>query len=437
MRMLLRAWPLVLLVLALVTAAVARSIEPAQVHRGDHVVVRYTGVDAPHARAIAAVVEAARAAAVARGFDVPPTLEVTADLGPNLTTRLFNDGQDRLTLTLKRPDQLASPARSGVNLIYGLCHELAHLAMYRPIRNHSWLTGDAAEGWAHYLGSELVDEVFAAAGDKVWPEPHDYRDHGTRRLAAQLKSADPSATAEAAGLWQELAALLGRESLPKLFRAWGSAEVDPRDPAAALRTALLAVKDDEQVRDWWNRAEPRLIHRQPASGFAARTVHRDALARKPVELSHDDGMAAGKRSMAGSGHIVAFDAPGAGFYLTEVKVHGGRYGSPQPPAEPVEVWLLDADGGVVRTFEFPYGRFARGNPRWVALPIEPTEVPPRFSICIGFNPTATRGVFVSHDGDASGHSSLGLPGRGGAKLERGDWLIRVSLDQPAAADALR
>ena len=434
MRHLLRALPGLML---LIGAAPAIALEPPQVHRGDHVVVHYTGIGPQHAKAIVAVLEAARTAAASRGFDMPPNVQVAADLAPTLTPRLFNDGQDRLTLTLNRPDQLTSPARSGVNLIYGLCHELAHVAMYRPIRDHSWLTGDAAEGWAHYLGSQLVDEVFAAAGEKIWPEPHDYAAQGARRLAAQLNEPKPSATAHAAGLWQELASLVGHENMPKVFQGWGSAEVDPRDPAPALRSALLNVKDNEQIRDWWNRAEPRFIHRQPASGFAARTVARGDLARRPIELSHDDGAAAGKRSMAGSGHIVAFEAPGAGFYLTEVKVHGGRYGTPQPPAEQFQVWLLDADGGVVRELSFPYARFARGNPQWVTLPVEPTQVPRQFAICIGFNPTATKGVFVSHDAEAGGQSSSGLPGRTKSKLDRGDWLIRVSLDQPAAADALR
>ena len=71
-----------------------------------------------------------------------------------------------------------------------------------------------------------------------------------------------------------------------------------------------------------------------------------------------------------------------------------------------------------------------------AIPLAPTRVLRELIVCVGFNPTGTKGVFVSRDAEASGHSLTGLPGRPGRNFTTGDWLIRVDLYQPKTADAL-
>jgi RNA polymerase sigma-70 factor (ECF subfamily) len=75
----------------------------------------------------------------------------------------------------------------------------------------------------------------------------------------------------------------------------------------------------------------------------------------------------------------------------------------------------------------------------VTLPVKPTSVPSEFILCVGFNPTATRGVFVHHDKEGSGNSLTGLPGEPGSDFTKGDWLIRASVDvlkTPAPAKGL-
>jgi hypothetical protein len=54
-----------------------------------------------------------------------------------------------------------------------------------------------------------------------------------------------------------------------------------------------------------------------------------------------------------------------------------------------------------------------------------------------FRPTAQNGVFVSRDAGTSGHSRVATPGAAGEPFKQGDWMIRVELDRPKAADALR
>jgi RNA polymerase sigma-70 factor (ECF subfamily) len=63
------------------------------------------------------------------------------------------------------------------------------------------------------------------------------------------------------------------------------------------------------------------------------------------------------------------------------------------------------------------------------VPVDPTWVPARFIVCVGFNPTATKGVYVHHDGATDGGSFVGLPGREGKPFDKGDWLIRAVLRQ--------
>lgn len=80
---------------------------------------------------------------------------------------------------------------------------------------------------------------------------------------------------------------------------------------------------------------------------------------------------------------------------------------------------------MIADFPFPYSKFARGTAQWVALKVTPTRVPPESFICAGFNPTATKGVYLSSDGEASGRSYVGLPGGDSRAFTGGDWLIRA------------
>ncbi len=408
-----------------------------QVARTDGVVVEYTGAPQAYVKAIALTAQAARAAAIEKfKFDMPETIHIQVIQSAQEKVRLYNDGQDRLFLTIRAEKDLHKPAESGIYNIYGICHEIGHLAMYRAILQHDWLNSAGAESWAHYVGSRLVDEVFERQGEALWPDAYPYLDDGMKRFHAQQKAGAASPFARGGALWEELFTVLGDEGVSPLLGAWGKAQVNPADPAAALRKALLQIKADPALEKWWNQAEPLFIEKISKSGFAARTTNAGALARQPIELLHDDGAAAEKSSIAGSGHAVRFTCAGSGWYLTSVRVYGSRYGQLTPPKENSSVWLCDKDFHVIADFPQPYSRFPRGQDGWVTLPIRPTEVPQEFIICLGFNPTATKGVYVFYDRQASGNSLTGLPGKKPQEFSRGDWLIRVSLDRLNTSDAL-
>jgi hypothetical protein len=369
---------------------------------------------------------------------MPDTITMTATCDAKAETRLFNDGQDRVFLTIRSKDELRRPADSGMFHLYGLCHEVGHLAMYRPIRDHSWMTSAAAEGWAHYIGSHIVDGVYAREGDRLWPDAYDYRAEGTKRLTRELAAADPGPISKGAGLWQDLAGVIGDRKFADLFRAWGKPDIPPANPGQALRKALLATGDAEKLTVWWDKAEPVFVQARGMSSFVARTVKPTDLTGKPKELALDDGAPAGKRSLAGSGHAVRLKTNGDGWYVVGVKVFGSRYGPPRASAfGDFRLSLCDQDFKLIADLPFPYTSFEFNQPKWVTLPVKPTAVPSDFIVCVSFNPTATKGVFVYHDKEGSGSSLTGTPYGRSSPFAEGDWLIRVAVDQLKGADPLK
>jgi RNA polymerase sigma-70 factor (ECF subfamily) len=168
--------------------------------------------------------------------------------------------------------------------------------------------------------------------------------------------------------------------------------------------------------------------------WSART-RAPTLRGTPTILAHDDGQAAENLSIAGSGHVVRFEAPGPNSFLTAVQIRGKRYGTATPPREDFHIWLCDTNARVIADFPFPYSRFQGGpEPKWVTFETKPTRVPARFLIVVGFNPTFTKGVHVSRDAQNSGESFTGLPGQTPRAFPEGDWLIRVSFDQSSPAE---
>jgi hypothetical protein len=409
-----------------------------QVYRLDNTVVTYEGIEQIYAEAIGKTAHAARAIAAEKfGFDMPQTIKVNINCDPKQRVRLFTDGQDMMYLTIRRESDLKKPQESGIFHIYGICHETGHLAMYRIIIDHSWMSSDAAEGWAHYLGSRIVDGVYEKHKGELWPDKYDYLADGTARLNNQLADANAAGIVKGAGLWKDLAEIVGDKSIVEIFKAWSKAEIDPADPGAALRKALLETKEDERLNIWWNSAEPMLVFKRPSSEFKTKTAKRNELAQEPMDLFFDDGRQASKSSIAGSGHAVKFNIPGSDWYLTSVQIYGSRYGYPQAPKEDFHIWLCDKDFKTIADFPQPYAKFNRGNPKWVNLPVEPTNVPTEFVICVGFNPTGTKGVYVGYDAEGSGNSFTALPGGEFNSFSEGDWLIRVKVDQLKGSDALK
>ena len=410
-----------------------------------HVKVTYEGIGEQQAKAIVETLSAAhRVYADHFGFDMPETVRCTVQCGPGKPSRLFTDGHDRVVLSMPSAEKLLRPGKSGTFVLYGLCHELGHVAMYRVLKDRHWLTTAGAEGWAHYAGSVVVDRVYQARGEKLWAhDPYDYRADGTPRLNRQLAAASPPEVAKGAGAWMKLGDAVGHRGFLKIFESLE--QIPPRSAMSAEALTQSHPEQAEKLTKWWKDAAPVLFEAVEPSGFAEKRIDRAKLERRPVKLELDDGTPEGKKSIAGGGHARRFGAPGGGeWYLTAVSIHGARYGAANPPAGATfDVALCDAGMKPVAAWKQPYRLFARGEGKWVRVELPPTRVPPGedgFYVVLDFRPTATQGVYVSFDDSTKGGDNAGslvaTPGKPGSPLPSGNWMIRAEIDRPNAADAL-
>jgi hypothetical protein len=406
---------------------------PAAVVTAPHVQVTYEGIDANQATSIAQTLSAAWKVYVDDfGFDMPQTVICTATVIAGQPARLFTDGKDHVILEIPSKDKLAPPAKTGTFNLYGMCHELGHVAMYRTLKERDWMSSAAAEGWAHYAGSVVVDAVYAAKGQDLWYEPYDYRADGTARLKKQLASANPSDVDQGAGQWMKLETLIGKKGFMKLFTGWQAADIDATKPGDTLGRILTKLFDDEKdaLQEWWQVSQPIFVEKRQASNVAADRVAPAQLTGKPTKLALDDDSCEDKRSIGGGGHARTFETPDDGTWcVCAVWIYGGRYGMPQPPATLFDISLCEPNLKGISTWKKPYSAFPRGDMKWIRFDVPPTRVPKKFSICLNFRPTARNGVYVGIDNSTQGNSVVGTPGKEGRPFDQGDWMIRVELDQ--------
>jgi RNA polymerase sigma factor (sigma-70 family) len=279
--------------------------------------------------------------------------------------------------------------------------------------------------------------------------------------SAVLASATRAASAALPAAWVEAtvcagiaiaggqAAAIGTVSMPVVFLAEGVLNAMYLKKVGLIATSLLFLSGLAAGGVLWPRQDlpevsPALAApTSPTQGIPAEPAAPETGTPNPNpvavqtkadrpkdsarELALDDGKMKGRRSIAGGGHAVRFEAPGEGWKLTAVRVHGSRYGYPRPPREDFKVFLCDDQFQRIAEFAFPYSTFKRGDATWVTLEVKPTKVPMTFVLGVDFDPTQTKGVYLSHDGQGSGRSFTGLPGERFRPFEQGDWLIRAKV----------
>ena len=398
--------------------------------------LEYEGIDQPDAESLGRTVSAARDVLVDQfGFDLPKRTFLHVRCGPDEIVQLRTDGLNQIWVSLQRKEQLRRPAVSGIYTLYGLGHELGHMAMYRALRHRDWLSSAAAEGWAHWVGSLVVDEIYRTEGRTLWPDPYDYSQDGTARLRRQMASSEPNSVTVAASHWWHLEEQVGRKRMGGVLRAWEAAGIDPTQPVSALTEALVKLVPASKLalEAWSAAALPLLVEPAKASEFNLQQVSVASLAGKAVKLGYGDNSPDGKISMGTVAHVIHFEAPDSGaWYVRRVSVYGDRYGTRRASGMCFEVILSDRNNQRIAAWPRPYGAFLRGEPRWVHFDVAPTQVPRAFSLNLHFLPTESDGVHVAWDTGSKGHSGVGIPGKCVSPFEAGDWMIRVELDQSAS-----
>ena len=176
-----------------------------------------------------------------------------------------------------------------------------------------------------------------------------------------------------------------------------------------------------------------VLRAQPKSSEPATSTDEKSAGKKtePTRLSYNDGSADGRRSIAGAAELISFTLPKEGAKVSAIRIHGSRYGYPQPPKEDFKIHFLNDDlSEVLETREAPYSRFKRGPESWVEIKFaKPVEVPKEFWVGVDFNAERTKGVYVSFDKSTDGsRSRVGAPGGDTREAGTGgDWMIEVVL----------
>ncbi len=180
-----------------------------------------------------------------------------------------------------------------------------------------------------------------------------------------------------------------------------------------------------------SRVEPS-VPRPDIEHFATEAAPEVAgAAENSGSLKYSDGRADGKKSIGGSGELVRFSSPSESVKIGGVRLHGSRYGRPQPPDESFLIYFLSDDlKRILHTEMAPYSLLERGAKEWVDIRFDhPVVLPKTFWIALDFRATQSKGVYLSYDTSTGGvHSRVGLPGRRMSKVTfGGDWMIEAIL----------
>ena len=154
------------------------------------------------------------------------------------------------------------------------------------------------------------------------------------------------------------------------------------------------------------------------------------------ELKYGDGKPDGKKSLTASGHLIWFDAGKKDLWLNGLEVYGGRYGDAVSLGDEFHVHLVGAGAQVYRRVALPYILWPRGKQGWLKVPLPPIQVPQKFGVCLSFQPTKARGVWVFTDDVEDGHSYAWLPGEKPLKLKGGAWMVRATVGEKPEGDPL-
>jgi len=398
------------------------------------VTVRYARFDRKYAEAFGKILLEALNVYEALGFKMPRNIELEAQIDPS-GNQLWTDGEAQVYLHLQSREVLAPASRTGVFNLYGMCHELGHIAMYRNLKSLIGLPSGVGEGWAHYAGSIVVTEVAAKLGKSIWPEYYDIaKVEGVGRLQKESQSAGPwdkmDPVARAALAFYRIETESGREKLATAM----SAALGERPTGKELMPLMLAklrqATSDPTAAAWipesllvprveWMTKEPK-----PSEDFFAdQKQEQDS---EGYWVFYDDGTMEGKQSMSGSAETMLFRLPEGSWQLDGIKVFGARYGADEPPQEDISIYICDAEFKLLHELQIPYARFERGDEKWHSISFAPVNVAKTFYLGMDFHATATKGVYVGMDkGVRRSHSRIALPYAHIDDLkERADWMIR-------------
>ncbi|MFA4986239.1 MAG: hypothetical protein WC712_06625 [Candidatus Brocadiia bacterium] len=395
--------------------------DEAKTYNIDNVAVTYQDLEEEFIVAYAKALQIARKSAIEDwGFDMPDTVRLVVKSGSEQIT-LETDGKDGVYFNITKTADGHNFPESGALNMYGICHEIGHMCMYRLIKDTDWFANEACEAWARYYGCRTLQKVFDKEGAKLAPGNYDYSKEGLPRLEKALRDIPQDENDIMTQLWDAFVKKAGETEIPKIFAEWGKTVPQAPDALAAAEAALKVAKRAQPLTEWWKSIGNNLILKTRS---AYKPQNATGLAGKAKELVLDDGTPLQKVGIAAGGFVTKFKSPFKKTAITQVKLYGSRYGDKKMN---LRICLLDEMGMIFASFFYDYSVFST-EPDWVTLKIKPTTVPETFYVCLLSRADAKDGIYVWYDAAQSGTSFYGTMGVIPYKPSNGDWLIRPTVD---------
>ena len=245
------------------------SVTSSQILQLPTVRVTYSGISATWARRLARVLAVARASAKEHfGFDMPDEISLSVTVAAGREYKLYNDMRDQVTYNLRSEADLAGFESQHWYFLYGMSHEVAHLAMYRsfnPRFKRGWLNWDAQEAWAHYLAGRLVELSYIRCVSEFWPGHALNQLFDPERESAQQLF--PSNERQLAEHWRALADIVADRGIQPLFEQWSKVDADPAHASNAVLRTFIGHAKAEQLNLWWLKAAPLMLTQPGKSVF--------------------------------------------------------------------------------------------------------------------------------------------------------------------------
>ncbi len=405
------------------------------------VTVRYAGFDEAYAVALGRILQEALEVYEAHGFEMPQKASLDAQIDPK-GTQLWTDGASHIFLHLKSEALLAPASRTGVFNLYGMCHELGHIAMYRSLASLLGLPQGVAQGWADYAGKVVVTEVASRLGKSIWPEYYDVAEvEGIGRLkrdAAQAKPWDElEPSLRACLVFYRIETEYGRDTLAAAMTAALAERPTGNALMPLMFDKLRAATGNPAAADWAPRSvlEPPQVEWQTEERYPGDDFFADQKAEKNATgfwLRYDTGVMSGKLSISGAAQTVLFRTPEGSWELDGLKLFSARYGTLEPPKEDISIYICDESFNLLHEVKAPYSSFELGEEKWQSVSFPPVEVPKTFYLGVDFHATFNKGVYVGMDKTVKrSHSRLAMPYERVSDMNtRADWMLRPHLVPP-------
>ncbi len=414
----------------------------------DRVVVEYSGFEDIWAKSISKLVETALLGfEEAYGLKSTSCVKVTAVVDPDSEfagVRLNDDGT--LEWIIRNRNELLPVSRGGKHLhIFGFCRGLAAWLVRGSLVRPQYGPEGQEDGFAAYLGANVLPYIFKACGRNLWPVPYNYHvEEGPRYLKKWMNDEEGSPDRAIAGLLSTLQEKVGEKKFNKALAGVLDSRPAARDVMKKFYEALSSGTDDDAEEQWLDAAfpvelvDPPILWFLDRPDFDAPETFAGMKAKRyksQIFLQYDDRSCEGAKLLDEEEHAVYFKPPPGKWRIAELKVYCCLKGGNTKGR--VAVKLLDEKLVALASVETPYTELASEKPRWQTVRGFPSAtVSSPFYLSLDTGSKGGSGIEIGFDeGVEKPHSALIRPGSYIRPVPgKFDWMVRLYLEPSEAMD---